>query len=76
MSTSFGCFFFFCFLFYLLIMRFFFQDVNHVHRDTHCHEQLLAGWERVPLQNSETMATWPTRPNRVGDEGMTRQQAK
>ena len=62
MSMLFGsqaCFFFFSFLFYLLMMRFFIQDVNYVHRDTHHHEQLLMEWEQVPLQNSETMAMLP-----------------
>ena len=76
MSTSFGsqaCFFFFSFLFYLLTMRFFYSGCK-LCRDTHCREQLLAGWERVPLQNSETTATPPPGQTERRDcDGTTRQ---
>jgi hypothetical protein len=35
------------------------DDGHHHNTENHRHEQLLVGWEQVPLQNSETTATPP-----------------
>ena len=36
------------------------DDINYSNdTENHCCEQLLAGWESVPLQNSDIITTFP-----------------